>query len=95
MDPETLVPSFDTSQKRGNQFLCREATMSESGRMPRKASFSTDALIVPDPLSHLKALRSTGDRPSLYQAIVVGGSFIEGFGMLWFKKADAKGFEFH
>ncbi len=69
-----------------------------TGSVPtqRKVSSSSDALIVPDPLSHLKSLRASGTRESLYQAIVVGGSFIEGFGMLWFKKAlDGKGLEFH
>lgn len=70
--------------------------MSESAPTEGKGSIPSSALIVPDPLSHLRSLRARGDRQSLYQTIVVGGSFIEGFGMLWFKKAlDAKGFEFH
>ena len=62
----------------------------------RKVSHFTDALLVPDPLSYLRGLREKADRASLYQAIVLGGSVIEGLGMLWFKKAlDEKGLEFH
>ena len=70
--------------------------MSASGPEQQKVGFSIDAFIVPHPVSHLKSLREKSDRESLYQAIVVGGSFIEGYGMLWFKKTlDNKGLEFH
>jgi hypothetical protein len=62
----------------------------------RRLSHSTDTFLVPDPLPHLKALRKKADRISLYHAIVLGGSFIEGLGLLWFQKALAENkVEFH
>jgi hypothetical protein len=53
-------------------------------------------LLVPEHLSHLRRLREKADRESLYQCIVLGGSFIEGLGLLWFKDSlDRHGLEFH
>jgi hypothetical protein len=60
----------------------------------QKARRSID-LPVPAPLSYLKSLRRKADRQSLYQGIILGGSFIEGLGLLWFKRAlDQKGLKF-
>ena len=53
----------------------------------RDTSYSSDVVLVPEPVSHLKSLLEKADRESLYQVIVLGGSFIEGLGLLWFRKA--------
>jgi len=46
--------------------------------------------VVQNTLAHLKSLRKKDDPASLYQAIVLGGAFIEGLRLPWFQKALAQ-----
>jgi len=70
--------------------------MSSSRPSTKTKSHSTDMLLVEAPVSHLESLRKKGDVDSLYMAVVVGASFMEQLGLLWFKsKLDSENVEFH
>ena len=70
--------------------------MYSSAPAMKRLAHTTDALLVPDPLVLLKSLREKRDRQSLYQAIALGGAFMEGLGLLWFRKElSSKGIDFH